>query len=146
MVAVAQVLQATQGQHCAYQIPFYSRFLPTPADLIAVLFPHTHRKADAEPRIHCPVPGVTRAGVAKTWGSLHRETFYEPLARGTTVHLQWRMRALRLESEPYQRDASGASCRRVDHPCTWPLYCGDPYAIHPEARSLGARPSADATG
>lgn len=140
MLAVAQALQATEWQHCAYQNPFYSRFLPTPADLIGVLFQHTH--SDPEPDIHTHylVLGVTHARIAKTWGPLHRETFSEQLAYGTTVYQQLLMRALRrrlqLESEPYQCDATGTHYRLVGDPCTWWLYCGDPHATHPEARPL----------
>ena len=151
--AAAYALQAVEWNECAYQVPHYSRFLPTPADILGVLFQHTHTAElgdiDIDPpgelHVHCFVFGIARSRVAKSWGPLHRPPFTTALDYGARIYQQLFMRALRrrldIDSEPYHYDDCGPHYRVIGHPAQWHRYCGDRAATNPALRPPMFRPS-----
>ena len=138
--AVARALQAVEWLHCAYQEPRYSRFLPTPADIIGVLFQHTHTDPEPDLHTHCLVLGPVRARCAQSWGRLHRSAFADQLSLGATVYQQLLMRALRrrlgVSFETYSYDEAGAHYRVLGKPLEWWFCCGDPTASNLALRPL----------
>lgn len=144
--AVAYSLQAVEWNECAYQVPRYSRFLPTPADILGVLYQHTHcpelGDVDTPPpgelHTHCLVFGIARSRIGKAWGPLHRDCFANALAYGARIYQQLLMRFLRrrlgIAFEPYHYDDSGPHYRVVGHPIEWNLFCGDRAATNPALR------------
>ena len=149
--AAAYALQAVEWNECAYQVPRYSRFAPTPADILGVLFQHTHTAelGDIDPpgelHVHCLVFGIARSRVAKSWGPLHRPPFTTALDYGARIYQQLFMRALRrrldIDSEPYHYDDGGAHYRVIGHPAQWHRYCGDRGAANPALRPPMLRPN-----
>ena len=144
--AVAYSLQAAEWNECAYQDPLYSRFLPTPADILGVLFQHIHTAAlndhDTPPpgalHVHCLLFPIARARITRAWGPLYVDTFTEALTYGASIYQQLFMRflhrRLHIAFEPYHYDDAGAHYRVIGDPIEWHLFCGDPQASIPTLR------------
>ena len=144
--AVAYSLQAVEWNECAYQAPHYHRFLPTPADILGVLFQHTHTPElgdidiapPGELHVHCFLFGIARSRVGKAWGLLHRDSFATALDYGARIYQELFMRALRrrldIDFEPYHYDDCGPHYRVIGHPTEWHLFCGDRGAMNPALR------------